>query len=151
MLKSMRSRMMSEEEFLEISRMIVILFENGIMLYTDPNRFIYDFSRLQGTMNEYLKASHVSAMNNRLFTLMKDKAIQFIGVQTRIDTGRYSVGRGRIQDFMIWTTNYGKPGEEALEHMIRQMDKIGLKNAVMYLYREPVVYSLLSSLAEQST
>lgn len=100
MLKSMRSRMMSEEEFLEISRMIVILFENGIMLYTDPNRFIYDFSRLHGTMNEYLKASHVSAMNNRLFTLMKDKAIHFIGVQTRIDTGRYSVGRGRIQDFM---------------------------------------------------
>ena len=34
MLKSMRSRMMSEEVFLEISRMIVILFENGIMLYT---------------------------------------------------------------------------------------------------------------------
>lgn len=141
MLKTMRTRIMNEEEFKEISRMIEILFENGIMLYTDPNRFVYDFSRLQGTMNESLKASSVSAMNNRLFTLMKDKAIQFNGVQMRIDSGRYSVGRGRIQDFMTWTTNYGKPGEEALEHMIGHMDRIGLKNAAMYLYREPIAYS----------
>ncbi|MCR4557615.1 MAG: hypothetical protein K5779_07325 [Saccharofermentans sp.] len=65
------------------------------MLYTDPNRFIYDFSRLQGTMNEYLKASHVSAMNNRLFTLMKDKVIQFIGVQTRIDTEIHELDQHR--------------------------------------------------------
>ena len=141
MLKSMRNRVMSEEEFNEISRMIGILFENGIMLYTDPNRFVYDFSRLQGTMNESLKVSYVSAMNNRLFTLMKDRAIQFTGIRKRIDTVRYNAGRNRIQDFMTWTTNYGKPGEEALEHLIGQMDKIGLNNAAMYLYRKPIAYS----------
>ena len=141
MLKSMRNRMMSEEEFGEISRMIDILFDNGIMLYTDPSRFVYDFSRLQGMMDESLKASHVGTLNNRLFTKMKDKAIQFNGVQMRVDSGRYNVGRGRIQDFLIWTTNYGKPGEEALDHLIHQMDRIGLKNAAMYLYREPIAYS----------
>lgn len=138
MLKTMRNRMISEEEFSEISRMIGILFENGIMLYTDPNRFVHDFARLQNTMNEILKASYVSSMNNRLFTLMKDKAIQFHGVRKRIDDGRYSVGRNRIQDFMTWTTNYGNPGEEALGYLIRQMDRIGLVNAAMYLYREPI-------------
>lgn len=141
MLKSMRNRIMSEEEFAEISRLIGILFENGIMLYTDPNRFVHDFGRLQGTMNESLKASNVSAMNNRLFTLMKDKAIQFHGVRKRIDSGRYSTGRNRIQDFMTWTTNYGPPGDEALAYLIRQMDRIGLINAAMYLYREPIPYS----------
>lgn len=141
MLKSMRSRIMSEDDYMEIRRMIDILFDNGIMLYTDPNRFIYDFSRLQGTMNNSLKASNVIAVNNRLFSLMKDKAIQFAGVQMRIESGRYSVVRGRIQDFMTWTTNYGNPGEEALELMISHMDRIGLRNAAMYLYREPIVYS----------
>lgn len=141
MLKSMRNRIMSEEEFGEISRMIGILFENGIMLYTDPNRFVHDFGRLQSTMNESLKANNVIAMNNRLFTLMKDKAIQFHGVRKRIESGSYSTGRNRIQDFMTWTTNYGKPGEEALGRLIRQMDRIGLVNAAMYLYREPIAYS----------
>jgi len=42
---------------------------------------------------------------------------------------------------MTWTTNYGNPGEEALELMISHMDRIGLRNAAMYLYREPIVYS----------
>ena len=137
----MRSRIMSEEEFQEISRMIDILFRNGIMLYTDPNRFVYDFSRLQGTMNESLKASFVSTMNNRLFTQMKDRAIQFQGLRQRIVIGNYNTGRNRILDFMTWATNYGKPGEEALEYMIRQLDKIGLQNAAMFLYREPIVCS----------
>ena len=141
MLRSMRNRVMNEEEFAEISRMIEILFQNGIMLYTDPNRFVHDFSRLQGTMNESMRASYVTAMNNRLFTLMKDKAIQFHGVRKRIVSGSYSAGRNRIQEFLTWTTNYGRPGEEALEHMIRQMDRIGLVNAAMFLYREPVAYS----------
>lgn len=140
MLKSMRNRVMSEEEFNEISRMIEILFANGIMLYTDPNRFVYDFGRLQGTMNEALRVSSVSAMNNRLFTLMKDKAIQFHGIRKRIVSGGYSTGRSRIQDFMTWATNYGKTGDEALEYMIRQMDRIGLSNAAMYLYRRPIAY-----------
>ena len=137
----MRSRVMSEEEYREISRMIGILFDNGIMLYTDPNRFVYDFSRLQGTMNEALKANNVTAMNNRLFMLMKDKAIQFNGVRKRVENGRYSTGRNKIQEFMTWTTNYGTPGEEALEYLIRQMNRIGLVNAAMYLYREPIPYS----------
>ena len=141
MLKSMRSRVMSEEEYREISRMIGILFDNGIMLYTDPNRFVYDFSRLRGTMNEALKANNVTAMNNRLFMLMKDKAIQFNGVRKRVENGRYSTGRNKIQEFMTWTTNYGTPGEEALEYLIRQMNRIGLVNAAMYLYREPIPYS----------
>ena len=141
MLKSMRNRIMSDEEFSEISRMIGILFENGIMLYTDPNRFVHDFERLQGTINESVKASQVVAMNNRLFSLMKDKAIQYHGIRKRIDDGRYSIGRNRIHDFMIWTTNYGESGEAALGHLIRQMDRIGLIDAAMYLYREPVVCS----------
>ena len=88
-----------------------------------------------------MKASQVVAMNNRLFSLMKDKAIQYHGIRKRIDDGRYSIGRNRIHDFMIWTTNYGESGEAALGHMIRQMDRIGLIDAAMYLYRKPVVYS----------
>nr|AHF25604.1 periplasmic-binding protein/LacI transcriptional regulator [uncultured bacterium Contigcl_23] len=141
MLKSLKNRVMNTEEFSEISRMIGILFDRGVMMYTDPNRFVYDLGRIQATVNESMRPSHVTTMNNRLFTLMRDKAIQSQGVRTRTVTGRYSTGRNRIQDFMIWTTNYGKPGEEALEFLIRQMDKIGLQNAAMYLYREPIIYT----------
>ena len=141
MLRTVKNRLVSEEEFGEISRMIEILFNNGIMRYTDPNRFVHDISRLQGTMNESLKSNYVRIINNRLFSLMKDKAIQYQGIQKRMIIGDYNAGRNRIQEFMILTTNYGTPGEAALEHMIGQLDKSGLQNAAMYLYQKPIVYS----------
>ena len=141
MLRALRNRIMSGEEFNEISRMIGILFENNIMMYTDPNRFLYDFSRFQGTMNDSMKQSPVIAINNRLLTMMKDKAIQYGEVKKRAERENYNNGRNRNLDFMTWTTNYGKPGEEALEHMIRQMDRLSLKNAAMYLYQKPIEYS----------
>ena len=140
MLKTMRTRLISEEEYDEIRRMIMILFQNGIMQYTDPNRFVYDLSRLQATMDETLKASYIGMMNNRLVTLMKDLALQTQGVQQRILSGKYTSGRNRVLDFMTWTTNYGRPGEEALDSLIHRMDLLGLRNAAMYLYREPIAY-----------
>ena len=127
--------------FEEISRMIDILFSNGIMLYTDPNRFIYDVNRLQSTMNESLKAGNVRTIHNRLFTLMRDRAIQYQGIHQKTIVGRYNAGRNSILDFLTWATNYGTPGEAALENMIRHMDKIGFKNAAMFLYRKPVIYA----------
>ena len=140
MLKALKSRFMSEEEFGEIGRMIEVLFANGVMLYTDPNRFVHDMSKLQGMMNETVKAGVASARNNRLFSLMKDKAIRFHGIRKRIVSGSYSSGRNKILNFMTWTTNYGPPGEAAMEYLISQMDRIGLTNAAMYLYREPIPY-----------
>ena len=141
MLKAMKNLFMSEEEYAEIDLLIEILFSNGIMLYTDPNRFVHDLSRLQNTMNEAVKPGFVTTLNNRLFTQMKDRAIQYHGVRKRIVSGSYSTGRNKIQDFMTWTTNYGKPGEAALEYLISQMGRIGLVNAAMYLYREPIPFS----------
>ena len=139
MLKAMKNRFMSEEEFGEISKLIEILFRNGIMLYTDPNRFVHDFSRLQGTMDESLKSNPVTIIINRLFTLMRERAIQYQGIRRRMLIGNYNTGRSRINDFLICATNYDSPGEAALEHMIRQLDKIGLQSAALYLYQEPIV------------
>lgn len=115
--------------------------QDEVTVNTDPNRFVHDFYRLQTTMNESLRPSSASAVNNKLFSMMKDKAIQFQGVRQRVVIGNYNAGRSRNHDFLTWTTNYGAPGEAALEYMIRQMDRIGFQNAAMFLYREPVVYT----------
>ena len=82
----------------------------------------------------------VCLMNIRLITLMKDKAIQFQGIRQRTLFGNYNAGRNKILDFMTWVTNYTEPGEKALDYLIHRMDMIGLRNAAMYLYKEPIVY-----------
>lgn len=139
MLEALKNRYMSEEEFAEISRLIDILFGNNIMIYTDPNRFVQSISGLQGSVNEMMPGGFVTTVCNRLFTQMKDRAILFHGVRKRTVSSGYIAGRTRILEFMTWTTNYTEPGEEALEYLIRQMDRIGLANAALYLYPEPVI------------
>jgi len=141
MVKAMKNRMMTDEDFAECCRLIEVLFGNGVMLYTDPNRFVNCISHLQGVMAETMKAGFVTIRANRLLSLMKDKAIQFHGIRKRTVSGGYNAGRNRILEFMTWTTNYGAPGEDALEYMIRQMDRIGLTNAAMFLYNKPFCYS----------
>ena len=138
MLKALKDKYMSEEDFNEISRLIDVLFRNGIMLYTDPNRFVRSISGLQSSMNETVRAGVVNVVNNRLFSLMKDRAIQFHGIRKRIVSANYIAGRTRILEFMTWTTNYGNPGEDALNYLIRQMDRLGLRNAALFLYPRPV-------------
>jgi len=138
MLNSLKNRYMSEEEFAEISRMIDVLFDNNIMLYTDPNRFVRSISTLQSSINEMLKSGFVVARSNRLFTQMRDRAIQFHGVRKRMVSANYTAGRNRILEFVTWTTNYTQPGEKALDYLISQMHRIGLANAAMFLYPAPV-------------
>ena len=140
MIRAMKSRYMSEEEFRDTCRLVEVMFDNGIMLYTDPNRFVNSISALQTVMSESGKAGFVGERNRRLLSLMKDKAIQFHGIRKLTVSGGYTAGRNRILEFMTWTTNYGRPGEDALEYLIRQMDRIGLNNAAMFLYQEPFLY-----------
>ena len=139
-LKAMKNRIMADDEYAEIRRLIEVLFRNGIMLYTDPNRFVRHISSLQNAMNETMKPGLVCTRINHLFSLIRDKAIQFHGVQRNSVIDDYNTGRNRILDFLTWTTNYGSPGEKALDYMIHRLDRIGLKNAALFLYREPVRY-----------
>lgn len=137
MLKALKNRNMSQEEYNELVRLIHVLFDNGIMLYTDSDRFVQNMSKLQESMNETQNTGFINNRINRLFSVMKNKAIQFQAFQKRAVNRGYNAARGRILDFMIWATNYGKPGDEALEFMIGQFDRMGLREASMFLYREP--------------
>ncbi len=140
MLRAQKNRYMSDDEYLEIAHLIDILFENGIMMYTDPNRFVRSIFMLQYGMNEVQNTGFVNTKYNRLFSKMKDRAILFHGTQKRAISRNYNIWRNRVFDFMIWTTNYGKPGEDALKNLICRFDRIGLNNAALFLYRQPFCF-----------
>jgi hypothetical protein len=99
---------------------------------------VRSISTLQSSINEMLKSGFVVARSNRLFTQMRDRAIQFHGVRKRMVSANYTAGRNRILEFVTWTTNYTQPGEKALDYLISQMHRIGLANAAMFLYPAPV-------------
>ena len=138
MLMAMKNRYMSEERFQELLKMIDILFDNGVMRYTDANKFVRCIERLQGSMNEMQKSMYANVGNNRLFAAMKDRAILALSTQRSVESRRYLAGRNRMFDFMVYTTNFGERGEEAIEKMVGEFERIGIDNTALYLYNEPV-------------
>ncbi|MCR4656366.1 MAG: substrate-binding domain-containing protein [Lachnospiraceae bacterium] len=140
MLKALRERYMSEEVSSGIGRLIDIFFENGGMRYTDANRFVKSIRRFQDNMNETGRTGAVRVEINKLFSYMKDKAIQALSYRRSIEKNASALGRDRLLDFVIYMTNYGEPGEEAIDFMVNHFDKIGLSNAALYLYENPVEY-----------
>lgn len=140
MLGALKDRYMSEQQYAEILRLIDIFFENGGMRYTDANRFVRSIGQLQSTINEARRAEYVKAKDNRLFSYMKDKAIESLAFQRSMERRSYMSGRDTMLDFMIYITNYGKPGEKAIDFMVEHFDRAGFKDAALYLYEEPFVY-----------
>ena len=140
MLMSMKNRYMSEEQYEEIRKLVDILFENRIMTYTDSNRFVRSITKLQDSMNEMQKSVHISPGNNRLFSYMKDKAIQAQSFRRNVEAMEYVNGRANIFDFLVFATRYGEAGEEALDNLINNVDKLGFINCALYLYDEPIKY-----------
>ncbi len=140
MLKALKERYMSEETRSEICRLIDIFFENGGMRYTDANRFIRSIRQFQKNMNETGRAGAVKAEINRLFSYMKDKAIQDMSYRRSLEKRESMLGRAAILDFVVYMTDYGEPGEENVDFLVEHFDKIGLTDAALYLYENPVEY-----------
>lgn len=140
MLQALKERYMSEESRCEISRLMDIFFENGGMRYTDADRFIRSIKRFQDNMNETGRTGAVRIEINRLFSYMKDKAIQEMAYRRSIEKRESMRGRTAILDFVVYMTNYGEPGKEAIDFLVENFDKIGLTNLALYLYENPVEY-----------
>ncbi|MBR4760665.1 MAG: LacI family DNA-binding transcriptional regulator [Lachnospiraceae bacterium] len=140
MMSAIKNRYMDEKQFGKIMRLIDIFFENGAMRYTDANKFVRSISRLQGSMNETFRGIRANSYNNRLFSYMKDKAIQAQAFAKSMETKGYHDGRNRNFDYMINTVNYGFTKEQALENLISHFDETGFGKAALYLFDKPVSY-----------
>ena len=140
MMAALKRRYMDEDQFFQIMRLIDIFFRNGAMRYTDANKFVRSISRLQGSMNETLRSVNANLYNNRLFSHIKDRAIQAQAFAKAMENKGYNDGRNKNFDFMIRTVNYGVSGEEGIENVIANFDRIGFESAALYLFEKPVEY-----------
>ena len=140
MLYSMRSSYMSVEKFDEITRMIGIFFENGAMNYTDVTRFLQSISKLQAAINIIQKSVYANVKNNRLLEQMRNSALQAVSGQKNRWNNRALYGRGQMLDFLIETMDFGIHEEETEEVIFQNFDKLGLKNAALYLFDKPMKF-----------
>lgn len=140
MLTAMKNRFMSDEQFEEIIDLINIFFENGAMKYTDANKFVRSVERLQRAMNASQRSLYVNSKNNRLFSIMKDRALLSMAITESMQSIGYDRGRNSIFEFNIMTTVY-ENDEHSIENVYKNFDKLGLDNSALYLFDKPVIYN----------
>ncbi|MBO4688070.1 MAG: substrate-binding domain-containing protein [Clostridiales bacterium] len=150
-LTGVKERYMSVEDYQDCEDLIEIFFRNGAMEYTDAGKLLNSISRLQTSVN--LEQSSNSAgpnmFINRLFTLMRDKAIT-AQAETLIDSNDSLINfRMNFHDFLVDVTEFdseelGDTKESrkiAKENqIIGSFHKLGLKNAALFLFDEKVVF-----------
>ena len=138
MLKGMQRHYLSMEEFQEIGRLIDIFFENGGMNYTDAQKLLKSIDRLHGGINFVQRSVYSSVLINQLFLRMEDRAICALSDQKNRERRAYTNSLEKLKKFMILGTDYSGENEKSFDRVIRNLDKLGLRNAAFYMYDEPV-------------
>ncbi len=138
-LMSVKCRYMSVEDFEEIGAMIDKFFEKGAMHYTDAVKLLKSTDKLVAGVNTKTKGANMFV--NRLFVRIKDRAILALSEQNIQDSENIITGREQLQQFLIDGTAYARVKNENLENIIRSVDKLGIDNAALYLFDEPVVFN----------
>ena len=144
-LVAVNERYMSVEAFSEAQDLIDIFFSNGAMDYTDAAKFLHSVGRLQASVNIEQSASRagINQFINRLFTLMRDKAITAQAGKIIDANERRANFRRNFQDFIIDVTDYDgeKTDQAEIEsRIIGNFDKVGLDNAALYLFEKRVLF-----------
>lgn len=136
-LKTIRSKYLSVEDFNEISHLIDIFFDNGAMEYTDAGKFTKSVELLQNSVN-YLGGNNRNV--NRLFARMKDRAIISLAENKLRSNDKLITGRQKIQNMMVETVSYSQDTESAVNRIVRNFDKLGLMNSALYLFEKSVPF-----------
>jgi DNA-binding LacI/PurR family transcriptional regulator len=144
-LVAVRERYMSVEDFSEAQDLIEIFFSNGAMDYTDAAKFLHSVGRLQASVNIEQSANLAGANQfiNRLFTLMRDRAITAQAEKIIEGNERRENFRTAFQEFIIDVTEKdgGKPDQAEIENrIIASFDKVGIDNAALYLFEKRVLF-----------
>ena len=133
---------MSREEFRETSELIDIFFENGAMDYTDAGKLLHSIDRVQGAINtsQTMVSASANMYINRLFTRMRDAAIKAQSDALILQKESVVATRQNLLDFMIENTDYTGDCEDKIENIISHFDLLGMKNAALFLFDEPVIF-----------
>ena len=139
--KVIKKRYTSFEDFTETSMLIEKFFEKGAMEYTDAAKLITSIERVQiGMNNNYQRSPASRIITNRLFALMRDKAMCSLAEKKSIERENVLEKRRMMQDFMIASMNAKGTKSEREEYIFRNITKLGIKNAAVYMYDSPVQY-----------
>lgn len=144
-LVAVKERYMSVEDFQEAQDLIEIFFSNGAMDYTDAGKLLQSISRLQASVN-IEQSANIGGANqfiNRLFTLMRDKAITAQAERIIEGNEQRSAFQRSFTDFAIDVTGFGNEKTDIVSmenRIVSHFNELGLMNAALFLFDKSVEF-----------
>ncbi|MCR5098288.1 MAG: substrate-binding domain-containing protein [Lachnospiraceae bacterium] len=138
-IKAMKNRCMSEDEYGDICRLIDILIDNGVMEYTDPQRFVQCINQLQSAINTAQKSVAVNVYINRLFLRIKDRMVYILSGQKEAVVRENALETERMKEYLMSGFNRMETSDDPAEVSIRMLDKLGVDNLLFYMYEKPFI------------
>lgn len=136
MLIASKHSYMDLETFGRLCMMIDKFFERGAMQYTDSIKLTKSIERIQVSMNRRAHSLAATVLINRLFSRMKDEAIVSQSKQIISNERKMKMIRQQIKEFIV----SGMDNTES-RGLYRSFDKLGLDNALLFIFEEPVVHN----------
>ncbi len=141
LLTAVNRRYMSIEDYEKICGMVDRFFEKGAMHYTDAVKLLKSTDRLQAGITNSQRSVSAGYMVDRIFLRIKDRTVIALSEQNIQDNEGFISSRENIQQFLINGTAYGGAKQDTIESIIRNIDKLGIRNAAFYMFDEAVVYN----------
>ncbi len=140
-LSALRRRHMSDEENEEICKLVDIFIENNALAYTDIRKLMISIERFQLGINSLAENSlSTNAMINKIFVRLKNKMIYSLSQEKERDARAVASDRQKIQLFLAENTDYTGTSPKSIDDLIGGIELLGLDNAAIYLYDEPVKF-----------
>ena len=140
LLTSLKNRYLSEEEYIDIERLIDIFFENGGMAYTDAAQFTASMTKIQGAINYHFRFATTVSKVNRLLIKIRDCALRAQSDMMITAGNMYDNERKGLSDFLIEAMNYQSHQRAFAENIVKNFGMLGFKNAALYLFKAPRRY-----------
>ncbi|SEL27387.1 LacI family DNA-binding transcriptional regulator [Ruminococcus albus] len=136
MLTACKHSYMDVETFGKLNMMIDKFFEKGAMRYTDSTKLTTSIEKIQNIMNKNARSLAATVFINRLFARMKDRAIVNQSKELISHERKTNRVRQQIKEFIVSCMD--KTGCS----MYRNFDKLGLDNALLFIFEKPIVHDL---------
>lgn len=139
-LMAMKNKYLRNEDFEEERELIRIFFEKGAMNYTDATKLLSSMDRLQGSINTLQRNASANVNINRLFQYMRNCAILALSKRMINENNGFAADRISLENFLTECTDFSKNSKDLIDSLVRKFDRLGLKDAALFMFDKPVVY-----------
>lgn len=136
------NRYVDEAEYDDICNLIDIFFRNSALDYTDADCLLTFLKKFHGVLSENMDQCSYGSMVDMLFDRIRENVIHVMGVSYSELKMKSEKEKDFMKVFASKSLNFKHGSEHDFVALLRHIGWLGVKNASMYLFKEPMIHMI---------